>query len=140
MTYAGRNDEASLIEHRADIRQHMRTSAKHGTIRRRIEGWQAGIGKKLSGFDQMRDAPVVYELLTCHSGVVNQLFPHDLAEVLIIGQLILDIVRVSQFAFEPDAMDQHDAFETLVNVWVLDDTHERRQAGPRGKQVQTLAG
>ncbi|MNT26605.1 hypothetical protein D3C72_1621930 [compost metagenome] len=55
-----------------------------------------------------------------------------------LGQFLGDVVLVAQLADPAYAVDQHDFFVAVVHVRVLDDGHERGEAGAGGQQVQVL--
>ncbi len=57
-----------------------------------------------------------------------------------VRQFPLDVVAVRQFAAIAHAMHQNDLLESLVDLRILDETHERRESGAGTQQVQALAG
>jgi 5'-3' exonuclease len=72
--------------------------------------------------------------------VVEQAFPHDIAEVFILTKPPDDVIAVGVIGIGTGAAQQNDLLESLVSVGVLDDAHERRNARARGGHDQTFAG
>ena len=83
---------------------------------------------------------MVAERFACHRGVINQLLAHELTQVLVLRQLVLQVVRIGQVGDIAHAVRQHDLVEALVGVRVAHDAHERRQARAGAKQIEVLAG
>ena len=80
------------------------------------------------------------ELFTGNGGVVDQLFSDIFTQVLVRRQLFGDEVGVSQFRDLADTVYQHDFLVAFVNVWVLDQAHERRQTSTSRKHVEVTTG
>ena len=56
-----------------------------------------------------------------------------------LRQMLSDQIMVGQLVFLTHAMHQDNLLECLIRRRVTDDTHERRQAGAGGQQIQPLA-
>src|SRR4029079_3920294 len=78
--------------------------------------------------------------LARHGRIIGQLVAHDLAEDLVLGQDIGEIVRISEVADEPAAMDEHDALEALIGFEITDETQKRSEPRAGGEKIEGLAG
>ena len=81
----------------------------------------------------------MHERFARHGRVVAQLVANELAEDLVLGQLLREIVVVGEFGGLAHAMHEDDLLEALVGVGVARDGHEGRDAGAGREQVQALA-
>src|SRR5260363_176276 len=61
-----------------------------------------------------------------HARVVNQLFPHPLAEAFMLRQGLRDIFPIRQLGGEPARMRQYDALVALIDTGILNNA-ERAQ-------------
>src|SRR3546814_18271465 len=112
----------------------MRTAAKHGPIRLRVQRRQPDIGEQPAAFDQMRDAALVAKRLSRDGGVIDKLFFHHIAEILVAGQFGLYEIGIGQFVGVAPPVYKDDFLETIVDVRILDDATERSKAGSVGEK------
>ncbi len=140
LAHARRDDEAALVQHGADVGQHMRAAADHRAVGFGIDLGNADVLAELAAFHELGNAALVAERLARDGRVIDQLFAHHVAEEFVVRQFAFDEVGVGQFADPAHAVHQDDLVEAFVDVRVLDDAHEGRQAGAGAEQEQVLAG
>jgi hypothetical protein len=122
------------------VLEHRGAAADHHPVGVRVEFGQAQIGKQFAVFHQIGETALVFVGLAGHSGVVQQLFTHHLAQKFVGRQLVSDVVVVSQLVDLAHAVHQDHFFKALVGVGVADDAHERGKAGAGGHEVKVFAG
>ena len=82
---------------------------------------------------------MVFKSLAGHGGVIQELITHHLAQKLVLGQLLGEVVVVSQFFDFAHAVDQDDFLETLISFRVAYHAQKWRHACSGGKQIQIFA-
>src|SRR5690606_28225890 len=114
-------------------------ATEHETVVGGIQRGQYQILLQLAAEQEVGDTTVVHVRLTRHSRVVQQLVANDFAQKLVLRQFPADVVLVGQLADVAHAVYQDDLLVGLVDLGILDDAHEGRQASARAQQVQVLA-
>src|SRR3546814_15372819 len=77
--------------------------------------------------------------LSRDGGVIDKLFFHHIAEILVAGQFGLYEIGIGQFVGVAHPVYQDDFLETIVDVRILDDAHERSKAGSGGEKIKIPA-
>ncbi len=80
------------------------------------------------------------EGLAGHGRIIEQLLADDVADQLVVRQLVDEVVAIGEVLDPADAVGDDDALEPLVGLRVLDDAEERREAGAGAEQEQGAAG
>jgi hypothetical protein len=130
--------EALPFEHGLEVLQHVLTAADHHAVVLDVQLRLAQIAAHLAVQEQVSDAALVDERLTRHSRIVEQLLLNLLAEELVLRQLVLNVVGVTELAHATNAVHDHHLLELLVRLRVADDAHERRETRTRAQQEQAL--
>ncbi len=83
--------------------------------------------------------PRLGEFLARDRRVIHQLFLDQFAQMLVLRQVLGDEILVREFIDETAGVREHDLVETIVDIGILDDRHERGETRARGQQPQRLA-
>ena len=124
---------------RAQVRQHRRAAAQHDAVGLDVERRQPAIVEQLVGGDQVGDPAAIAERLAGHGGIVVQLVCQQRPEQFVVAQALDQPLAIGQLRHLPAAVHQHDLLVFFVDVGILDDARERRQAGAGGQQQQPRA-
>ena len=131
--------KAPVIENVGEVFQHGGRTTQHKTVFLNVRFWQPQIAEYLAGQHQVRQTTVVTIGFTGNGRIIKKSFTDHFAEVLMLGQLLLDVILIRQFGLEADTVGKDYLVEALVNIRILDDTHKGGEAGSRRQQPQTLA-
>ena len=123
-----------------ELAQHFGAAAEHDTVICSIKLGHAQVGLHLSAFQQVGNAALVAKGLARDRGVVQHLGAHHLAQKLMRGQFVAEVVVVGQFGHLAHAMHQNHFFKTLVSSWIAHDAEVGRNAGAGTKQIQVFSG
>src|SRR5690606_10126145 len=116
----GRNNKAAIIEYLAQVGQHGRAAAHHDAVGFRIERGQPDVLGQLAAFDYRGKPAAIAERLARNRRVVNELLAHDVAKILVVGQLVLDVVGIGQFADKAYAVQKHYLLEAFIYFGIFD--------------------
>lgn len=130
--------KAPSFEKEARVFQHLRTAAQDGAIVVLVDWRQTDILKQFSTFHQLCDAPIVAERLARHRRIVDQLFTGDLTEIFMGGEFGGYVILIGKILDETDAVDQDDFFKALIDIRILDQAEERRQAGAGTQKIEVF--
>lgn len=83
--------EVTSFENLDEILEHGRATADHHSVVLGVERGEADVGAELSAFEEVCDAAAILELFAGDEGVVAELLLDHFAEVLVLGQLVLDV-------------------------------------------------
>src|SRR5690606_35404982 len=131
--------EAPAIHDGGQVLEHGRAAAEHEAVVFQVRLRQADVLEQLAAGHQIGQAPLVAVGFAGHGRVVDQLFTHLLAEILVVRQLLGDQILIGQLAHPAATVGQDHLVEALVGFRVLDDADEGRQTGAGAQQVQVAA-
>ena len=133
-------DEAAALEQRLDVAQHVRAAADHHPVSLLVQRREVEILEQLLGGDQVGDAAGVAERLARHRRIVDELFAHAVAQKFVAGQLLRDALAIGELGDLAHAVNEHDALEAVIDLRILDQAQEGREAGAGAEQIEMLAG
>ena len=119
--------------------QHRRAAAHHDAVGLDVERTLVDVVEQLVRRDQVGDAAAVAERLAGHGRVIQQLLRQQRPEQFVVAQLGDQLLAIGEFGDLAAAMHEHDGLEPLIDVGVLDQARERRQARAGREQQQALA-
>ena len=120
--------------------EHLGRAANHHAVVRGVKRRHAQIGKQLAALNGVGQAALVFEGLAGHGGVVQELIAHHFAQKLVLGQLLGEVVVISQFFDFAHTVNQHDFFKTLIGFGVAQHAQKGCHTGARREHVEVFAG
>ena len=83
---------------------------------------------------------MVFKRLAGHGGVIQELLADHVAQKLVLGQLLGEVVVVGQLFDFAHTMHQDHFFKTLIGFRIADHAQKWRHARASGEQIEIFAG
>src|SRR6202011_2060503 len=119
--------------------QHAGAAAQHGAVGLPIQHRKSDVVEKLARRDQVGDPTAIAERLAGNGRIVDEFIGEKRSEQFVLPKVLDQALAVGQFRHLAATVGQNNRFIGVVDIWILDQTCERRKASAGRKQQQPLS-